>query len=191
MNEKSTNTEGGSTTQVNLSSPSRQASIEDVEETKEHGTDNDEEEEESSEAEMGELDQIHKKTRTLTDHKSLERLKDDWNAPIYAFFHPVPTIGYEKGRHYHEFKCFASQCTKGVHRYLDKQDVKLTSNLHKHARLCWGANTVKLATEAGIVESACQTLSKSKDGSIAAAFEIKGKGKVKYSHRQHTKAQTW
>ena len=106
------------------------------------------------------------------------------------FFHPVPTIGYEKSQRYHEFRCFASGCTKGVCRNLDKQDAKSTSNLHKHAKLCWGADTVKLATEAGDVGSARDTLSKSKDGSIAAAFEIKGKGKVKYSHKQHTKTQT-
>ena len=54
-----------------------------------------EEPEESSEAEMGKFDiipTIHLLT-LLT-----ERLKGDWNALIYAFFHPVPTIGYEKGR---------------------------------------------------------------------------------------------
>lgn len=30
----------------------------------------------------------------------------------------------------------------------------------------------------------------SKDGSISTAFKVKGKGKVTYSHRQHTKAET-
>lgn len=54
-NKKSTNTEGSSTTQVNSSSPSWRATVEDVEDTEEHDTSADEEEE-SSEAEMGELD---------------------------------------------------------------------------------------------------------------------------------------
>ncbi|KAF8497259.1 hypothetical protein F5888DRAFT_1803834 [Russula emetica] len=31
----------------------------------------------------------------------LERLKKDWNAPIYSFFHPEPTIDYDKGRCFH------------------------------------------------------------------------------------------
>ena len=28
---------------------------------------------------------------------------EDWNSPIYAFFHPVLTVWYHDGQHYHEF----------------------------------------------------------------------------------------
>ena len=72
---------------------------------------------------------------------------DDWNSPIYAFFHPIPTIGYKDGRRYHEFHCFASTCSKSVHQFLDKKDAGSTSNLHKHAKICWGLDTVKAAME--------------------------------------------
>lgn len=113
-----------------------------------------------------------------------------WNAPIYAFFHPVPTIGYDNGRRYHEFQCFAKSCNKKVRHYLDKKDVGSTGNLHKHAKSCWGSETVQAATAVKSAKEAREVLSNSKDGSIAAAFAIKGKGKVTYSHRQHTRAET-
>ena len=35
-----------------------------------------------------------------------------------------------------------------------------------------------------------KTLNEMKDGSITASFQWKGKSKVSYSHRQHTKAET-
>lgn len=120
----------------------------------------------------------------------LERLMANWNAPIYAFFHPIPTIGHENGRRYHEFHCFAKSCKRSVRRYLDKKDMGSTSNLHKHAKICWGEDTVKAATAVKTAEDAREVLAASRDGSIAAAFAIKGKGKVTYSHRQHTKAET-
>ena len=115
---------------------------------------------------------------------------NDWNSPIYAFFHPTPTIGYKEARRYHEFRCFASNCNKSVRRFLDKKDAGSTSNLHKHAKICWGSDTVKAAMSATNASEARQILSESKDGSIAAAFKIKGKGKVTYSHRQHTRTET-
>lgn len=114
-----------------------------------------------------------------------------WNAPIYAFFHPIPTIGYDnKGRRYHEFQCFAKSCKRSVRRHLDTKDAGSTGNLHKHAKQCWGAETVSAATGVKNATEAREILSKSKDGSIAAAFAIKGKGKISYSHRQHTRAET-
>ncbi|KAF8961229.1 hypothetical protein BDZ97DRAFT_1921434 [Flammula alnicola] len=78
----------------------------------------------------------------------LKCLQQEWNAPIYAFFYPVPSIGHgDEGRQYHEFKCFAKGCGKTVRRYLDKKDAGSTSNMHKHARLCWGVETVKAASD--------------------------------------------
>jgi hypothetical protein len=62
--------------------------------------------------------------------------------------------------------------------------------MHKHAKICWGVDTVKAASEAKDVTDAREVLANSKDGSIAAAFKVKGKGKVSYSHKQHTKTQT-
>lgn len=63
-------------------------------------------------------------------------------------------------------------------------------HLHKHAKACWGEETVKKTMEASNASEAREVLSKSKDGSIAAAFQFKGKGNISYSHRQHTRTET-
>ncbi|KAG1797936.1 hypothetical protein EV424DRAFT_1265608, partial [Suillus variegatus] len=118
------------------------------------------------------------------------QLKKEWNSPIYAFYHPVPDIGYHEGRRYHEFKCAATRCKKGVHRFLDKKDAKSTSNMRKHAKICWGEETVKLADETKNSQEAHTIISGAKDSSITASFERTGKGKVTYLHRQHTRTET-
>lgn len=126
------------------------------------------------------------------------RLIEDWTSPIYAFFIPVPDITYNaQGRRAHEFRCAARVCKcKGVNgrmvrRYLDTTDRKSTSNLKRHATICWGAETVDSALEAKVdISAARATLGDLKDGSITAAFQRTGKGKVLYSHRQHTRTQT-
>ncbi|KAG1840504.1 hypothetical protein DFJ58DRAFT_845357 [Suillus subalutaceus] len=120
----------------------------------------------------------------------LERLKKEWNSPIYAFYHPVPDIGYHEGRRYHEFKCAATSCKKGVRHYLNKKDAKSTSNMRKHAKLCWGKETVNMADETKNANEAHTIISGAKNGSIMASFERKEKGKVIYSHRQHTRTET-
>jgi hypothetical protein len=126
-----------------------------------------------------------------TEHH-LERLQKDWNAPIYAFFDPIPNIDYEKGRRFHEFVCGAKGCKRKVRRYLDKKDARSTSNLRKHAKSCWGAGAVEAADRTQDVLEARDSVVKplSKDGTITAVFERVGKGKVSYSHRQHTKTET-
>ena len=54
-----------------------------------------------------------------------------------------------------------------------------------------GVQRLSITLEAKVdIMSAHQTLSKMRDGSITASFEQKGKGKVTYSHCQHTKAET-
>jgi hypothetical protein len=122
---------------------------------------------------------------------NLARLQKDWNAPIYAFFYPTPSIGHnDDARRYHEFKCFVKGCGKTVRRYLDKKDAGSTGNMHKHTQICWGIDTVRAASGSKNATEAREVLSKSKDGSIAAVFLVKGKGKVMYSHRQHTKTET-
>jgi hypothetical protein len=120
------------------------------------------------------------------------KLQKEWTAPIYAFYHATPDIGYEDGRRFHGFRCAARGCKKVVRRFLDKSDARSTGNLRKHAKSCWGeeaveaAGTVKNATEAR--ESIVKTLRA--NGSITTAFEVAGKGRVTYSHRPHTKTET-
>jgi hypothetical protein len=77
-----------------------------------------------------------------------------------------------------------------VRRYLDKTDAKSTGNLRKHAKVCWGLETVAAADETRNVDAARGALKTVKDGSITEAFERVGKGKVTYSQRQHTTTQS-
>jgi hypothetical protein len=75
-----------------------------------------------------------------------------------------------------------------VRRYLDTGDAKSTSNLRKHAKICWGEDVVGDADKIKDVHAAREALGKMKlaNGSITDAFERVAKGKVTYSHRQHT-----
>ena len=94
------------------------------------------------------------------------------------------------------FECAATHCLgrgngRIVRRYLDTGDAKSTSNLRKHAKICWGEEAVAAADDTKDVHAAREALGKlgSVDGSITAAFERVAKSKVTYSHRQHTTAE--
>jgi hypothetical protein len=127
-------------------------------------------------------------------------LKKDWNAPIYAFFKPSPGIEYVNGRRIHVFECTAKHCRgkgKGgrcVNRYLDTGDRKSTGNLRKHAKLCFGDEAVAVADMGKDIDATRAALAKDpnllRSGLLTANFERKGKGKVTYSHQQHTKTET-
>jgi hypothetical protein len=71
------------------------------------------------------------------------------------------------------------------------RDVKSTSNLQRHAKLCWGEEAVVAADGTHDVRMAHTAIKscKSLDGSITAAFEWLGRGAVTYSHRQFTKEE--
>lgn len=121
-----------------------------------------------------------------------ERLSKEWNAPVYAFYEPVPDVGYEGGRRFHSFRCAARGCKQRIRRYLDKNDAKSTSNLRKHAKSCWGAEAVEVAGTVKTAAEARENIVKplQTTGSITAVFERTKKGSVTYSHRQHTKTET-
>jgi hypothetical protein len=76
-------------------------------------------------------------------------------------------------------------------RYLDKGDAKSTSNMVKHVKSCWGEVAYEAAQEAKTAVSARESVINNilKTGSITTSFERKGKGKVTYSHKQHTKTE--
>jgi hypothetical protein len=125
----------------------------------------------------------------------------DWTSPIYGFFQPRPEIKIVDGRRCHEFQCAAPLCKgKGikprmVRRYLDKGDRNSTSNMHKHAKNCWGEETVSKALDTKgelSISDVRKSLGQAKlhDGSITASFERKGKGSVTFSTRQHTYTET-
>jgi hypothetical protein len=93
------------------------------------------------------------------------------------------------------FECAATNCKgrtgRDVRRFLDTSDAKSTGNMRKHAKICWGAETVAAADATKSLVGAREVLAKAKlkDGSITAEFVRIGKGKVTYSHRQHTKTE--
>jgi hypothetical protein len=58
-----------------------------------------------------------------------DRLKRDWNAPVYAFFQPISNVDHDNGWRFHEFMCAAKGCKKKIRCYLDMKDTKSTSNL--------------------------------------------------------------
>jgi len=116
----------------------------------------------------------------------LARLMKRWDAPVYAFFRPMPAIIYVGDRKVHVFECAASHCkckTRFVRRYIDTGDISSTSNLRRHAIRCWGDDAVAAADQTSNAKVAREALSnKEVNGSITAAFERVGKGKVTYSH---------
>jgi hypothetical protein len=128
-------------------------------------------------------------TETLID-----RLSKKWDAPVYVFFKPTPTVQYFKNRKAHVFECAASPCrqkTRFIRRFLYTGDTSSTSNLRRHARLCWGEEALAAADETRDVKTAREALGNHKglNRSITAAFKRVGTGKVSYSHRQHTKIE--
>jgi hypothetical protein len=126
----------------------------------------------------------------------IERMSRRWTSPIYAFFKKDPQIEYVDGRRSHVFRCAAANCKgrnrREVRRFLDKGDSNSTSGLTRHARVCWGEETVETARATGDLEGARGVLVKSKllrDGSITSELTRLGKGKLTFSHRQHTKTE--
>ena len=129
----------------------------------------------------------------------LERLIKDWNAPVYAFFRPTPSIMYIDDHQVHVFTCNAKTCKrKGkngqeVWRYLNTADALSMSNLRWHAKICWGEEIVAAVSNTKDVHATRGVLAKmslSRNGSITATFQREGKVKVMYSHRQHMRIES-
>jgi hypothetical protein len=108
----------------------------------------------------------------------------------------MPRVEYVNDRLAHVFECAAGKCRgkngRDVRRFLDTGDAKSTSGLRRHAKNCWGDEAVAAADSTQDLEGARVVLARTKlrDGSITAAFEHIGKGKVSYSHRQHTSTES-
>ncbi|KIK78545.1 hypothetical protein PAXRUDRAFT_40912, partial [Paxillus rubicundulus Ve08.2h10] len=119
-------------------------------------------------------------------------LMKEWTSPIYAFFDATPQILTIDGWQVHEFKCSAWGCKVKIQCYLDKKDVRSTGNMQKHVKGCWGPEVLPATDSAKDANEVCKNIVGSIlcTGSITAEFERKGKGKVVYSHRQHTHTET-
>jgi hypothetical protein len=77
-----------------------------------------------------------------------------------------------------------------VRCYLDTSDAEFTSNLLKHAKICWGEEEVAGADRIKDVYTAHEALKNRRDGSIMQAFEQVAKATVTYSHHQHTTTES-
>ncbi|KAG1758311.1 hypothetical protein EDD22DRAFT_784128, partial [Suillus occidentalis] len=115
-------------------------------------------------------------------------LMQEWNSQVYAFFHPIPKISEQNGRRAHEFRCQGKGCKATVRHYLDKGDARSTGNLRSY----WGEDILKAADEVKDADEVRKNIVGSvlQNGSITASFKRKGKGKITYSHRQHTCTET-
>ena len=126
----------------------------------------------------------------------VEHLSNNWTAPIYVFFRKIPWVKYVNDRRAHVLECAAGKCRRkhgqDVRQFLDTGDAKSMSGLCRHAKNCWGDEAVAVADSTQDLESARVVLAKTKlcDGSITAEFEHIGKGKVTYSHCQHTSTES-
>jgi len=126
------------------------------------------------------------------------RLQKEWRSKVYAFFHPDVKICHVDGRKCHEFSCNARNCKgKGknprlVRRFLDTKDRASTKSLRVHAINCWGREIVDQSEDAKNISSAREALkgAELRDGSLTAVFERTGKGKVTYSHKNHTSTES-
>jgi hypothetical protein len=150
---------------------------------------------ESAEAELSMS--YHITFELVLTFSSQARLSKEWVLPIYVFFAPSPHIEHVNDRRVHVFQCAALQC-KGRHscdvrRFLDTGDARLTSGLRRHAKMCWGKETVNAADKTKDLAAARTILANSglkRNGSITAAFERIGKPSITYSHRQLTYMET-
>jgi hypothetical protein len=121
-----------------------------------------------------------------------ERMSKKWTSPVYVFFKNTPNIQYKEGHRCHVFKCTATQCkgrnTHDVCQFLDKGDANSTSNLLRHAKKCWGEETVEAATATLDLDAARKVLKKMKlkNEDITTEFKRIGKRKVTYCHTNHT-----
>jgi len=115
-----------------------------------------------------------------------------WTSSIYAFFNVTPLIEYIDGRKCHTFKCLAKGCKHTIRRFLDGKDGQSTGNMRRHAKTCWGEDAVAAADNAKDASQARTKVVQGvlRTGSITTAFERKGKVKVTYSHKQHTRTET-
>ncbi|KAH9020535.1 hypothetical protein EDB83DRAFT_2527858 [Lactarius deliciosus] len=87
------------------------------------------------------------------DISELKRLSKHWDAPVYIFFKPTPTVEYINNHKAHVFDS--------------------TSNLRQHAKFCWGEEALAAADGARNVKTAHEVLRNHKgmNSWITAAFK--------------------
>jgi hypothetical protein len=116
------------------------------------------------------------------------------DAPVYAFYDPIPAIEELHGRQCHVFKCTTVGCKQKVRHFLDTNDKGSTSNLRSHSKRCWGEEAfikVYEVKDVDQVQLALGKLKNSPNGNIAAIFlNLKGRGIVSYEGPTHYRQDT-
>jgi hypothetical protein len=89
----------------------------------------------------------YKHPETMIDHMSKK-----WDAPVYVFFKPSATIKYVGKCKAHVFEFGAAHChckSKFVQWFLYTGDASSTSNMCRHAKICWGDEAITAADTTG------------------------------------------
>ncbi|KAL6307931.1 hypothetical protein BKA93DRAFT_714467, partial [Sparassis latifolia] len=119
--------------------------------------------------------------------------QEDWTSPAYTFYKPDVTIQVDEKMHAHAyiFHCMNRGCKMKIAWWMDKGDKSSMGNLRKHIRKCWGEEALATADMMKTADDARPAVEKfAQSGSITASFERKGKGKITYSVRQHTRTES-
>ncbi|KAJ7689875.1 hypothetical protein B0H16DRAFT_1210215, partial [Mycena metata] len=88
-----------------------------------------------------------------------DHAKQSWSSTIYAFYSGDIDIEYRSRKLHHIFICAARGCGHRVARNQTTKDRNSTKNLTKHAKKCWGADTLDAASDMGSLEKARTLLS--------------------------------
>ena len=127
---------------------------------------------------------------------STAKMKKRFTSPVYAFFSPDVEIGYYKERRMHIFRCAAKGCKHSINRLLDTGDRAATGRMWDHVKTCWGADIVSKVKEAKDKGANADRVREEivkpykKTGRLTDSFKATGKGKITYSHSQHTRTET-
>ncbi|RPD59519.1 hypothetical protein L227DRAFT_503634 [Lentinus tigrinus ALCF2SS1-6] len=127
-----------------------------------------------------------------TSHLRTEAQQTKWKSYVYAFYKPdVDILKVSPTKISHVFHCAKPGCTTTVTWFLDTKDAMSTANLGSHVASCWSVEVMCVAQELGhLKHSHPMVEAYGRSGTITMAFKCTGKGKVMYSVRPHTSAET-
>ncbi|KAF7322202.1 hypothetical protein MKEN_00744700 [Mycena kentingensis (nom. inval.)] len=106
------------------------------------------------------------------DKRNLEKLRRSWTSPIYVFYKGDVRIEYRDGKLHHVFVCAARGCGHSVSRNQTTKDRNSSKNLTKHAKKCWGADTVEAARRLRSLPKARELLEKHKGSKTQRITDI-------------------
>ncbi|KAJ6459293.1 hypothetical protein C8R45DRAFT_843505, partial [Mycena sanguinolenta] len=101
-----------------------------------------------------------------------EKAKRSWTSTIYAFYDGDIDIEYRTGNVHHVFTCAARGCGHRVSRNQATKDRNSTKNLNKHAKKCWGDETLDAAAALGSLNKARTLLAANKGAKTQRITDI-------------------